>query len=96
MSTTPNKYQSNSRTVDNPQRLRELYCTRGLTIEQIANQHCTVGSSRVGQKLKEYGITDTSSSDSTRSGNRGSDPPESSIQQDRSSDTSEPIDWSDI
>jgi len=100
MSATPNKYQANSRTVDNPQRLRALYCTRGLTIEQIAEQYCTVSSSRVGQKLKEYGITDTSSTDSTRSGNRGSDPPESKIQQGRSSDTSDSdpptVDWSEV
>jgi len=85
MSATPNKYEADSRTVDNPQRLRALYCTRGLTIEQIADQYCSVSSSRVGQKLKEYGITDSedSSTDSTRSGNRGSDPPKK-------------VDWSDV
>lgn len=96
---TPAKYQPSQRLIDNPQRLRALYCTRDLTIEQIADEYAEVGTSRVGQKLKEYGLTDTNSTDSTRSGNRGSDPPESEIQQGRSSakaDSDPPtVDWSD-
>jgi len=81
VSNTPDKYQPSQRLIDNPQRLRALYCTRGLSIVEIAEEYADVGKSRVGQKLKEYGLTDTSSTDSTRSGNRGSDPPH--------------IDWSD-
>jgi len=99
---TPNKYQPSERLIDNPQRLRALYCSRGLTIEQIVDEYAEVGKSRVGQKLKEYGLTEcncNNSSDGTRSGNRGSDPPESKIQQDRSSaktDSDPPtVDWSD-
>jgi len=83
---TPSKYKPSNRLIDNPQRLRALYCTRGLTIEQIAEEYATVGKSRVGQKLKEYGLTECNcdnSSDSTRSSNRGSDPPQQ-------------IDWSEV
>lgn len=78
-----NDYQPSTRLCDDPQRLRELYCRQDMTIETIAEEHATVGRTWLSKKMREYGITTEGSSDSTRSGNRGSDPPES-------------VDWSTV
>lgn len=86
--TTPGKYQPNPRVCDDPQKLRELYCDRGLTIETIAEEYADVGRSWVSQKLQEYGITNTGSSDNPNHGNRGTDPP--------TNKASSSIDWSDV
>jgi len=73
MATTPSKYQPSERLIDNPDRLYELYCSRDLSIREIAEQYAEVGRTRVSESLNEYGITDDECCEDD--GERGIDPP---------------------
>ncbi|TKX52309.1 hypothetical protein EXE44_05185 [Halorubrum sp. SS7] len=44
--------------VDDRDRLHELYCQRGLTIREIANQYAEVGRSMVCDAIHDHGLTD--------------------------------------
>ena len=52
----PDRYQPTQRLIDDPDRLRELYCTRDLTIREIADEYAEVSKTRVKQALDEYDI----------------------------------------
>jgi hypothetical protein len=70
----PNKYQPEPRLIDDPAQLRQLYHEQGCTIREIAQQHATVGSTRVYEALNEYDIMDESAT-SMKQSERGCDPP---------------------
>lgn len=81
---TPSKYEAATRLVDDPDRLRELYHERGLSIRQIAQNYADVGRTRVSEALREHGIqtdaTDEGSLNANDGGedcesDRGTDPP---------------------
>ncbi|TKX83337.1 hypothetical protein EXE43_24785, partial [Halorubrum sp. SS5] len=54
----PSRYQPSERVVDDRDRLHELYCQRGLTIREIANQYAEVGRSMVCDAIHDHGLTD--------------------------------------
>ena len=105
MTTTPERYQPDTRLIDDPDELARLYHERDCTIGDIASDHASVGQTRVYEALAEHGLlgdrderqtTDGPenratnadlSSNSTRSGNRGRDPPPPSR-------TTPHLDWS--
>jgi hypothetical protein len=70
MSAVPNKYQPTQRLINDPKRLYELYVEEDMTIREIADKKATVSRTRVGDALKEYGITNDETNNS-----RGRDPP---------------------
>jgi hypothetical protein len=74
---TPERYQPTTRLVDDAERLRELYCERGLTIRQIADHpDCEMSKTRVAQALDEFSIERRNSPTNTEChGERGVDPP---------------------
>jgi len=75
----PPRYQPAERVVDNRDRLRELYCKRGLTIREIAADYAEVGRSRVCDAIHEHGLNDEAdvqtSDTNERNTDRGTDPP---------------------
>lgn len=75
----PPRYQPSERVVDNRDRLRELYCQRGLTIREIASEYAEVGRSAVCDAIHDHGIAEeanTQTSDSNKKNtDRGTDPP---------------------
>lgn len=65
---TTEKYKPDSRLIDDPEDLRRLYQDEGLSIREIAEEHASVGRTRVCEALHEYGIPsdeDDKESDST-------------------------------
>jgi len=58
MSTTPARYQPDTRLIDDPSELYRLYVERDLSIREIASDHASVGRTKVGEALNYHGITD--------------------------------------
>lgn len=56
MSSVPQQYQPSDRLIDDPTRLRELYCDKGLTVMEIADYHAELGRTKVNEALNEYSI----------------------------------------
>lgn len=52
----PSRYQPSDRLVDDRDRLRELYCSDGLTIREIAQEYAEVGRTKVSDAIREHGI----------------------------------------
>jgi len=88
MSTTdiPQRYQPSQRLIDNPQKLREYYVTKDMTIRAIAQEKAEVSKTRVRQALHQHDIISETDSIDQRCDNdrstqcdchdeRGVDPP---------------------
>jgi len=58
MSTTPARYQPDTRLIDDPSELYRLYVERDLSIREIASEHASVGRTKVSEALDDHGITD--------------------------------------
>ena len=72
----PPRYQPDDRVVDDRDRLRELYCNRGLTIREIANEYAEVGRSTVCDAIHDHGLdNETEPPEPKRKSDRGTDPP---------------------
>lgn len=81
----PSRYQPSERVVDDRDRLRELYCQRGLTIREIAAEYAEVGRSRVCDAIHDHGLDeeakraeiekDVCDFHNKKNTDRGTDPP---------------------
>jgi len=81
----PQRYQPSERLVDDRDRLRELYCQRGLTIREIAAEYAEVGRSRVCDAIHDHGLDeeakqaeiekDVCDFHNKKNTDRGTDPP---------------------
>jgi hypothetical protein len=88
MSTTPERYQPTQRLIDDPERLRELYCEKELSVRAIAEKHSSFGTTRVYEALKEHGICHGESNS-----RRGTDPPQAPQ---RTQSAPSTVSWTDI
>lgn len=79
--TTPSRYQPETRLIDNPDRLHELYHEQNKSVRAIAANHAEVSSTRVYEALEEHDvITDqpeqsVQADSSVSDGRRGKNPP---------------------
>lgn len=74
----PPRYQPSERVVDNRDRLRELYCQRGLTIREIAAEYAEVGRSTVCDAIHDHGLNneeEPQNGSTKKNTDRGTDPP---------------------
>ena len=85
MSTQQNPYQPQPRLIDQPHRLETLYCERGLTVREIAENHASVTKTPVYEALREHSILNDTE-DNNENHSNGYDPP--------SDDDTSGIDWS--
>jgi len=53
---TTHPYEPEPRLIDNPERLKKLYHTDGLSIRAIAANHTTLSHTAVFKALKKYGL----------------------------------------
>jgi len=77
MSTQSHPYQPDQRLIDNRRKLHSLYIEQDLTCHEIADEHASVGHSRVHDKLVEHGIIELENENTDQQNSeRGTDPPQ--------------------